>query len=521
MRRKPRGSPPPSVLEAAIASRRRGEDPPPADSGHGKEPLLRVLPEGWSARQEASCADATPPCPQPLRLCSRTHARRVRKRGFLGPSPAHDPAGGDGGPVARPRSAGSSAAGWRAAASGDMHGDVLLVRGGGASWFGRSDYDEFPPDFDYGDGDNDDDDNGGGGGEDGGGSTAFCWPEDEEEPAAPPPPPPEKGRRDESISISSSLDLKDFLEEEDALMKAEEVDQEEEHEQGRRSGRPAGRQKKALSSAGFGQGGAGAAEGGRAGGEVGGGGGQVEGATAVTEEAVGVQQAKIQALEDQLAYLEEDRRRVLLAAKEARSNRRKDDRQLKEYVQTLEVHLDQLSKEKQDSETAMVERVREETAKALEQAQQDNQAAAVKIAEEVTRARSELEATQVLLEEAVQAKEAAVQEKAAGYALLRTEQGKGAAEAAVAEAVAAAREEATTKCREEMEAALAEEKEKLRKQMEARVATMRAGLKRRLQEARAERAGAASVASSERVAGGAGSGSSSSTNSGSAGSRPR
>lgn len=41
-------------------------------------------------------------------------------------------------------------------------------------------------------------------------------------------------------------------------------------------------------------------------------------------------------------YLEEDRRRVLLAAKEARSNRRKDDRQLKEYVQTLEVHLDQV-----------------------------------------------------------------------------------------------------------------------------------------------------------------------------------
>lgn len=41
-------------------------------------------------------------------------------------------------------------------------------------------------------------------------------------------------------------------------------------------------------------------------------------------------------------YLEEDRRRVLLAAKEARSNRRKDDRQLKEYVHTLEVHLDQV-----------------------------------------------------------------------------------------------------------------------------------------------------------------------------------
>ena len=33
---------------------------------------------------------------------------------------------------------------------------------------------------------------------------------------------------------------------------------------------------------------------------------------------------------------------MLLAAKEARSNRRKDDRQLKEYVQTLEVHLDQV-----------------------------------------------------------------------------------------------------------------------------------------------------------------------------------
>lgn len=41
------------------------------------------------------------------------------------------------------------------------------------------------------------------------------------------------------------------------------------------------------------------------------------------------------------------------------------------------------------------------------------------------RARSELEATQTLLQEALQEKGAAVQEKAAGYALLRTEQGKG------------------------------------------------------------------------------------------------
>lgn len=41
-------------------------------------------------------------------------------------------------------------------------------------------------------------------------------------------------------------------------------------------------------------------------------------------------------------YLEEDRRRAALSAKEARSNRRKDDRQLKEYVHTLEVHLDQV-----------------------------------------------------------------------------------------------------------------------------------------------------------------------------------
>ena len=31
------------------------------------------------------------------------------------------------------------------------------------------------------------------------------------------------------------------------------------------------------------------------------------------------------------------------AAKEARASRRKDDRELKEYVQTLEVHLDQVS----------------------------------------------------------------------------------------------------------------------------------------------------------------------------------
>lgn len=58
-----------------------------------------------------------------------------------------------------------------------------------------------------------------------------------------------------------------------------------------------------------------------------------------------------------------------------------------------------------------------------------------------------------------------------------------------------------------------QEKEKLRKQMEARVATMRAGLKRRLQEARAERTGTGSIPSPERVASGAGSGSGSSSSS--------
>lgn len=41
-------------------------------------------------------------------------------------------------------------------------------------------------------------------------------------------------------------------------------------------------------------------------------------------------------------YLEEDRRRVAVAAKEARASRRKDERQLKEYVHTIEVHLDQV-----------------------------------------------------------------------------------------------------------------------------------------------------------------------------------
>ena len=132
-----------------------------------------------------------------------------------------------------------------------MHGDVLLVRGGGSSWFGgRSDYDEFPPDFDYED--DDDDDNGAEDVGGGSGSTAFCWPEDDEEPATP----PARAEKDES-TISSKLDLKDFLEEEDALMKdeqEEEEEEEQEQEQGRRSGRPADRKKKGLPSAGFGQG---------------------------------------------------------------------------------------------------------------------------------------------------------------------------------------------------------------------------------------------------------------------------
>ncbi|CAN0208504.1 unnamed protein product, partial [Ectocarpus sp. 8 AP-2014] len=147
-------------------------------------------------------------------------------------------------------------------------------------------------------------------------------------------------------------------------------------------------------------------------------------AAAVMEEEASLQQEKILALENQLAYLEEDRRRAALSAKEARSNRRKDDRQLKEYVHTLEVHLDQLSKEKQESETAMLEAVRAETTKALKQGSHATAAAAAAADEEVRQARAEVEAAQALLEEALKEKAVAVQEKAAGDALLRTEQGK-------------------------------------------------------------------------------------------------
>ncbi|CAM9709828.1 unnamed protein product, partial [Ectocarpus sp. 8 AP-2014] len=147
-------------------------------------------------------------------------------------------------------------------------------------------------------------------------------------------------------------------------------------------------------------------------------------AAAVMEGEAALQQEKILALENQLAYLEEDRRRAALSAKEARSNRRKDDRQLKEYVHTLEVHLDQLSKEKQESETAMLEAVRAETTKALKQGSHATAAAAAAADEEVRQARAEVEAAQALLQEALKEKAVAVQEKAAGDALLRTEQGK-------------------------------------------------------------------------------------------------
>ncbi|CAM9852719.1 unnamed protein product [Ectocarpus sp. 12 AP-2014] len=267
---------------------------------------------------------------------------------------------------------------------------------------------------------------------------------------------------------------------------------------------------------------------------------------AAMEEEAALQQEKILALENHLAYLEEDRRRAALSAKEARSNRRKDDRQLKEYVHTLEVHLDQLSKEKQESETAMLEAVRAETTKALKQGSHATAAAAAAADEEVRQARAELEAAQALLEEALKEKAVAVQEKAAGDALLRTEQGKRAAlekeverlkeststltqrlldavakadradekerDAATAKAVAereeieaavaAARGEETARCREEFYSALAEEKEKLRKQMEVRLATMRAGLKRRLQEARSERRGTTGSVSGRPMSGG-------------------
>lgn len=203
-----RGSPAPSALEAAIAVGSRGVAPPPTGSRDGK-PLLRVLPKGsWSARQEGSCADATPCCAGVL----PTRARRVRRRGFLGPTAARDAAGGDAGRADRSRGAGSSSAGARAADAGDMHNDVLLVRGGGGtSWF-RSEYDEFPPDFDYEpteDGNDDD----GGGDDDDDGSAAFCWPEDDEDPAG--------SASAAAGSISSKkkkLDLKDFLEEEDGAL---------------------------------------------------------------------------------------------------------------------------------------------------------------------------------------------------------------------------------------------------------------------------------------------------------------
>lgn len=237
-RRKPRGSPPPSVLEAAIAGGRK-DGSPPTGTRDG-EPLLRMLPSGWSARQEASCADATP-CPQLLR---RTKARRVRRRGLIGPTAAHDAAEGDGVRTACSRRASSITAGVKAAAAGDMHNEVLLVRGGGTSWFGRSDYDEFPPDFEY-DPTDDHDDGDDNGAEDS--SAAFCWPEDDEDPAASAPavaaPPPQQER--DAIS-SKKADLKDFLEEEeDALMK------EDDQGSSRRSSRP---DRKTLSSVGFGQG---------------------------------------------------------------------------------------------------------------------------------------------------------------------------------------------------------------------------------------------------------------------------
>lgn len=253
LRRKPRGSLPPSVLEEAIPGRRKPGAPPTV--GRVGNPLLRGLRNGWNTRQEASCADATP-CSQPLR---RTNARRVRSRGFVGPIADHDAAEDNGARTPFSRIAGGSIAGARAAAAGDMHSEVLLVRGGGTSWFGRSDYDEFPPDFDYEPTEDDDDDDDGGGGESGAedSSTAFCWPEDDEDPvgsasAAAPPPQPERD------SVSSSLDLKDFLEE-DALMKDND-DQQGMSRRRRRSGRP---DRKTLPPGGFGQGGGGA-EGGAA-----------------------------------------------------------------------------------------------------------------------------------------------------------------------------------------------------------------------------------------------------------------
>lgn len=43
-----------------------------------------------------------------------------------------------------------------------------------------------------------------------------------------------------------------------------------------------------------------------------------------------------------LKYLEQDRRRTAAVTKEARAGRRKEEQQLKEYVHTLELHLDQV-----------------------------------------------------------------------------------------------------------------------------------------------------------------------------------
>lgn len=250
IRRKPRGSPQPSLLEAG--SRKNGGSS--ADS-QGIEPASQVLPRSWVARREEAsscCADATP-CSQPTSACrSAAKPRRTRRRaGFTPPNAAAAGAAAEAGPrTARPRGASGGVGRATAAPAGDMHtaAEPLLVRGGGGKgWFGGSgDYDEFPPDFDYGPmDDDDDDDDDGGGSSAGANSVEFCWPEDDEQSIGTAAAATAPEREENESKPSRRLDLKDSLEEQDALMK------EEEPQQGGR-GRP---DRKMLPAAGFGQGG--------------------------------------------------------------------------------------------------------------------------------------------------------------------------------------------------------------------------------------------------------------------------
>ncbi|CAM9271993.1 unnamed protein product [Discosporangium mesarthrocarpum] len=211
-------------------------------------------------------------------------------------------------------------------------------------------------------------------------------------------------------------------------------------------------------------------------------------------------QDKIRSLEEQLLTLERDRRQWVTMAREMKAAKRADERQLREHVRDLEEQLRQGLEGKRALERSLVERIKEETSKALEgamEAEKDSADLVKRMSEnmegmqgalqQLLEENSSLKLTlQAELEKAasIEKENARLKEIESETLLKLREETRERVEAQVA---AEKRSAECESMRNEMEASLAKEKDILRRQMEARLATIRKGLQQRLKGLQAGR----------------------------------